>query len=766
MKETIFRHLFVRLAVILLAINIVFSLLLVPVYKDKLTDQIASQSLSFANSTLATCNEALYLEDYSFVIRHVQKVLSNSPNIDFVSILDHKVGRLDITASNWSIGSVDADSFNARFSDDKEFHMELEPDGSQGSFIFSMPINMSGLDWGVIELGISDAEYQELLSSYFFSIALFSVILILVSLLLLHGSSIKLSDQLANLRDAVLKFEQEDFNARASTANSIGEIELLAKTFNSMADNINQSVERIRDSEERYSLVFNASYEALWDWNLVTNEMYFSSRFYEMIGSEVSPQNKPSSPSEWFDRVHPDDRNRLQSDIEKHIAGETKRFQCEHRLITEEGETLWVLSYGMVEEGNDSRSDRMAGSLADISDRKHAENSLEQAKLEADAANDAKTKFLASMSHEIRTPMNGVTGMTSLLLDTKLDDEQRHFVEIIQDSAASLLSVINEILDFSRIEAQQVQLEQTDFDLVKMVNITLDLVETNAQAKGLQLSREYSENLQASYRGDPGRIRQILINLVGNAVKFTDRGEITVRILIKQSAGEETEKVRFEVADTGIGIAADKLENLFQRFVQSDVSHTSKYGGSGLGLAISKGLVEVMDGEIGVDTEVGKGSLFWFEIPLGTVSSGNKEANQLTQTAVGFERLKGRDQGANALRVLVADDVIPNQLVARKLIERFGHRVDVVANGFEALDAVKNRPYDLVFMDVRMPEMDGLEATRRIRQLDLKRVPIVAMTANATQQDKNDCFAMGMDDYISKPINKDVIESVLNRYSS
>jgi signal transduction histidine kinase len=408
------------------------------------------------------------------------------------------------------------------------------------------------------------------------------------------------------------------------------------------------------------------------------------------------------------------------------------------------------------------RSTAQADRSASATERDEGElvtEALAAARNAAMESSRLKSEFLATVSHEIRTPMNGVIGLTSLLLDTELDDQQRGYAEGAHGSGQALLAIVNDILDFSKVEANQLDLEVTDFNIIHMVEDVAGLIAGTASGKGLRLDVACEAGLPADLRGDPGRIRQVFFNLADNAVKFTDQGGVVLRVQ-SESETERMVTIRLEVSDTGIGIAEADFGHIFEAFRQADASSSRRFGGTGLGLAIAAHLTALMGGEIGVSSALGKGSTFWCTLPLSR-ATGLQTARQALPAAAPPASLPPSVRG----RILVVEDNAVNQLVAVAMLRKLGYGVDVAADGREALGALGRTVYVAVLMDCMMPEMDGYQATAAIRRRPGPEgsTPIIAVTADITKGARERCFAVGMDGYIAKPYTIDEVDAVLVR---
>ena len=516
-----------------------------------------------------------------------------------------------------------------------------------------------------------------------------------------------------------------------------------------------EAQKQIATSELRLRYALEATQEGIWDWDVSSGAVEHNSHWYRMLGYDAT--DIASTVDGFSELIYTQDRDAVFAKIKAHFSGEIARYDSEHRMCCKDGSLIWVHDRGCVVEYSPAGDPlRMVGSFSNINERKLAEQALVRAKQQAEAANRSKSEFLANMSHEIRTPMNGVIGMASLLLSTKLTAEQRDYLETMHASGEALLTVINDILDFSKVESGQMTLENIVFNVRDVIHSTVDLLLLTIKNKGLSFKLTVDDSVPQQLVGDAGRWRQIITNLVGNAIKFTAKGSISIALSAKQL--DSKIQLHTAVSDTGIGIAQDKRDKLFIPFSQVDASTTREFGGTGLGLSISRQLAMLMGGEIGVESETGVGSCFWFTVvmPLAALQVKQEETQMIELSTV-----------QNILRILLVEDNIINQKVAIAMLRKLGHHVDAVSHGKEAIQQLALLDYDVVLMDCQMPIMDGFEATRIIRTGGKTRnaqIPIIALTANVMQEDKDACFASGMNHFISKPIQMNALSQILSQY--
>jgi len=513
--------------------------------------------------------------------------------------------------------------------------------------------------------------------------------------------------------------------------------------------NIKEKEKEFRKNQERYNLAITAIEDGIWDWDLIKDDIFLSPTFIDIIGYEKN--DIKDFRQFWFDAVHPDEREKLFKDLQEHIEGKTDVFNNIHRVKHKNGNWIWVQSKGKCFRDENGKAKRFLGTLTDIADIKASEQELINAKKEAENALKTKAEFLATMSHEIRTPMNAVIGMSGLLMETDLDEEQREFADTIRLSGDHLLTIINDILDFSKIESERLTLEEQPFELSSCVEDVYDLMGPRALAKRLDLLYQVDSHIPHMIVGDITRLRQILGNLVSNAIKFTDFGEVFTSVELLERDGDNL-TLKFAVKDTGIGIHEEKKNKIFEAFSQADSSTTRKYGGTGLGLAISKKLVELMQGTIWIESEFGNGSTFHFTIK---VKASKQQVTKLYQSGH-IPEIKNK-------RILIVDDNKTNRNILVQQAKSWGMVADAYESAADVLNVLNtDKIYDIAILDMLMPDMDGLELGRKIKEIEPRKdLPMVMLTSVGNLKEYKDPAQNVFSEYISKPIKKNELFNVL-----
>ncbi|MEA1875693.1 MAG: response regulator [Bacteroidota bacterium] len=511
----------------------------------------------------------------------------------------------------------------------------------------------------------------------------------------------------------------------------------------------------LKESEDRLAKTMIAAKDGMWDWNLKTNEVYFDPRYYEMAGYRVD--EFPYSLEEFQKRVHPDDVDYVMNEAQKHLEGKIDRFIVEFRFKKKNGDWLWIQGHGqIVERDEKSIPLRFIGTHRDITERKQAEEKiiaankqLTSAKEKAEESDRLKSAFLTNMSHEIRTPMNGILGFTELLKESQLTgDEKEKYIQVIEKSGKRMLKTINDIIDISRIEAGQVKVANSEVSVNSLLDEQFNFFQREVKSKGLELNYKPSlRDSESRIITDPLKLEGILTNLLKNAVKYTETGEITFGCRLKDR--EDGTFIEFYVKDTGIGIPANRVEAIFNRFEQADIADTRVFEGSGLGLAISKSYVEMLGGEISVKSKEGKGATFTFSLPYNKQNLKESSATQNKEEESGVS-LKN-------LSVIVAEDDETSRMLFETILENHVKGITYTTTGKETIEKFCENPdTDIILMDIKMPDINGYDATREIRKFN-KDVIILAQTAYGMSDDKEKALEAGCDDYIAKPIKKEIL---------
>jgi PAS domain S-box-containing protein len=761
-KRIVLRVTIVTSALIVLTLSL-FALATIPFQRSAILDAMESEAKSTVTSIDQVTASAIITEDFGTVVEHCMRVVKESPTIVYVVVTRNDGFSLVITKEGWKQQSLawEWSRGGRRTANSRFLKSEISP---VEVFHYSHPFQYSGIDWGWIHIGLSLKKFHEDIRSMYLRTAFIALLCVVAGIGVALLFARKLTKPISILDVTTQLVARGDLTAQADIKTG-DELERLGASFNMMTETLRLSQGKIIAAQEYTDNIIRSMNDSL----VVTRPDGVMERVNRatlgLLGYEKSELiGKPfgiilsSKEIDWRD----DSGQQWFVDIIS--KGYVNNLETTYRA--KNGRIIPVLLSASIMHGMDNSVQGIVCVALDITERKQAEKILREAKEAAEAANKAKSQFLANMSHEIRTPMNGVIGMLDLMLDSNMIESQLRLARMAHSSAEKLLYVINDILDFSKIEAGKLELQPVVFRINDMVKEVNDLFWLKAQKKNIGMTLHIDESVPDTVEGDSVRLRQILINLKGNAIKFTEHGEIGLEVRLEEETQEDI-LLRFEVRDTGTGITPAAQRKIFDAFSQADDSMARRHEGTGLGLAISKQLVEMMGGNIGMESTPGKGSLFWFKVRLKRAHAIAKQRFEEETHGMATESRARETQ----LRVLLAEDNPVNQEVGRLILEGLDCLVEVVDDGRHAVEELFSEQYDLVFMDCQMPDMDGYEATKMIRQREAKigreirRVPIIALTAHAMEGDREHCIEAGMDDYITKPFNAAQIGAIIQKWT-
>lgn len=640
-------------------------------------------------------------------------------------------------------------------------------------YVFYSPIAGTGYSMGIFVPQDSLHTYDQ--TKYLILIIIFGIIILISILFSLYISRV-ITEPISLLNEKIRKFKDNQFTP-VSEEFKIDELDQIATTFNEAYFDLATGQNDLKSSEERFKLAMEGSQDGLFDWNLETETIYLSDRWKQILG--CYPDEILDEPDSLMKYIHPSDKERIMQALDDYIRGDLPHWHQQFMMVHKTGKTIHILARAISIRNNEGVVTRLVGTHVDISQQQLANekvlklnNELDQkvvertkelqvaiqkskeAELRAQEANDAKSEFLAVMSHEIRTPLNAIIGFSDISIDQDEFEEYQENTKLIKNSAHILLNLINDILDFSKITAGKLELESLPFNFKEFIHDVQKLMQHKQNETLLEFKVEVDPGLDNYFLGDTLRLTQILLNLLSNSFKFTTQGSIQVL------ASQDEQGICIEIIDTGMGMTQEQLSTLFDPFTQADSTISRKFGGTGLGMAICKNLVEMMQGQIQVKSQINQGTHFYIHLNLPSCDHPQPELTQKMD--------QDQDQEVQFNHVLIADDNPINQKVLSKILQKLDITFDIANNGYEAIDLVKDNPYDLVLMDVQMPGCDGLQASQTIRQLlklPPQELPIIAVTANAQAEVKQSCLDSGMQGFLTKPIDMREVKALLTQPS-